>query len=81
MGCGRACNKKGISNIEQGMSNAEAQWQRKTFVIQHSLFDIRYSFMVQRETIILELWPAGKLAKHLLILVPKHVENASEGKI
>jgi hypothetical protein len=44
MGWDIACNKKRISNIERGMSNAEAIEQRKNFIIRNSLFDIRYSF-------------------------------------
>jgi hypothetical protein len=45
MGWNNACNKKRITNIEQGMSNAEAIWQREeNFIIRNSMFDIRYSF-------------------------------------
>jgi hypothetical protein len=43
MGWDPACNKKIISNIEQGMSNAEAIWQRdktSSFEIPCSMFDI-----------------------------------------
>jgi hypothetical protein len=49
-----ACNKKRISNIEHGMSNVEAIWHRKNFVIRNSLFDIRYSFQAHGKFIILE---------------------------
>jgi hypothetical protein len=62
MGWDLACNKKRISNIEQGMSNAEAIRQRKYFIIRNSLFDIRYSFQAHGKFIILELTTAEYLS-------------------
>jgi hypothetical protein len=47
MGWDLACNKKRISNIEQGMSKAEAIRQRKYFII-------RNSFQAHGKFIILE---------------------------
>jgi hypothetical protein len=68
MGWDLACNRKRISNIEQGMSKAKAIWQRKNFIIRNSLFDIRYSFQAHGKPIILELRIAEELAKPLIKL-------------
>jgi hypothetical protein len=68
MGWDLALNKKRISNIEQGISKAEAIWQGKYFIIRNSLFDIRYSFQAHGKFIILELPAAEELAKRLLFL-------------
>jgi hypothetical protein len=68
MGCNLACNKKRITNIEQGISNAEAIWQRKNFIIRNSLFDIRYSFQTHGKFIILELTTPEEPAKQLRMI-------------
>jgi hypothetical protein len=55
-------------NIEKGMSNVGAIWQRKNFIIHNSLFDIRYSFQTNGKFIILELTTAEEPAKHFPII-------------
>jgi hypothetical protein len=51
-------------NIEQGISNAEAIWQRRK--LHHSKFQVRYSFREHGKFYFLELPTAEELAKHLL---------------
>jgi hypothetical protein len=68
MGFDPACNKKRISNIEQGMSNAEAIWQGIYFIIQHSLFDIRYSFQAHGAFEYLELAAAEEMDNHAAMM-------------
>jgi hypothetical protein len=63
MGQDNECNKKRISNIEQGMSNAEAT--RAEDKLHPSIFIIRYSLRPRSKFIILELPTAEGLAEHL----------------
>jgi hypothetical protein len=58
------------------MSNAEALWQRKNFVIRNSMFDIRYSFREDGKFIILELPTAEELAKHIPFFLPNSGTHA-----
>jgi hypothetical protein len=53
-------------NIEQRISNAEAEKQTKNFIIRNSLFDIRYSLRAHGKFMIHELPTGEGLAKQLL---------------
>jgi hypothetical protein len=62
-----ACGEKIISNIEQGMPNAEAIGQRKK--LHHSQSHARYSFREQGIFIIWELPNAEDPAEHLQSII------------
>jgi hypothetical protein len=57
--------KKRISNIEHGILNAEAIWQREK--LHHSKFHVRYSIFLQEawQVYFLELPAVEKSAEHL----------------
>jgi hypothetical protein len=54
-------------NIEQRISNAEAEKQTKNFIMRNSLFDIRYSLRAHGKFMIHELPTGEGLAKQLPI--------------